>query len=245
MNSFVILPAIDLRGGRCVRLRQGRAEETTTYSDDPVAVARRWAAEGAEWLHVVDLDGAFEGRPVHMDVVRAIVRAVEIPVQLGGGLRTDEAIAAALDVGVARVIIGTRALEHPAEVRRLVDWLGDRLAVGLDARQGLVQVRGWTSGTAIGARELATRLDHEGVRTLIVTDIGRDGMLRGVNTDAVAEICAAVSCRVIASGGVAGPEDIRALRALGCSNLWGAIAGRALYEGTTTLSELLAAARGD
>ncbi len=242
MSRLVVLPAIDLRGGRCVRLRQGRPDEETTYSDDPIAVARRWVAEGAEWLHVVDLDGAFAGRPVHLEIVRRLVRAADVPVELGGGLRTDDDVQSALDAGVARVIVGTRALEQPDAVQRLTERLGERLAVGLDARDGVVQVRGWTSGASIRTRDLAVRLDREGVRTLIVTDIGRDGMLQGVNAAAVDEVCGAVGCRVIASGGVSGPGDVEALRALDRKNLWGAIAGRALYEGTVTLADLLRAA---
>lgn len=244
MTALTILPAIDLRGGRCVRLRQGRADAETSYSDDPVAVARQWADGGAGWIHVVDLDGAFAGRPVHTALIGDIVRAANVPVEVGGGLRTDADIAATLETGAARVIIGTRALEQPDEARRLAAWLGDRLAVGLDARDGVLQTRGWTAGAAMRTAEAARRLEGDGVRTLIVTDIGRDGMLSGVNAAAIDEVCGATSCQVIASGGVAGPADVLSLRALRRPNLWGVIAGRALYDGATTLADLLSAAAG-
>ncbi|MCX7818724.1 MAG: 1-(5-phosphoribosyl)-5-[(5-phosphoribosylamino)methylideneamino]imidazole-4-carboxamide isomerase [Kiritimatiellae bacterium] len=242
MSPLVVLPAIDLRGGRCVRLRQGRAEDQTDYSADPVAVAREWVAQGARWLHVVDLDGAFEGRPVHTALIGEIVRAAGVPVEVGGGLRTDADIEATLAAGAARVILGTRLLESGGEASRLARWLGDRLAVGLDANEGRVRARGWTAETCWSLIEAARRLEGEGVRWLIVTDIGRDGMLGGVNTAAVAEVCDAVRIPVIASGGVASAEDVRALRGLNRGNLWGVIAGRALYEKTVSLPELLQAA---
>jgi len=243
-NPIVVLPAIDLRGGRCVRLRQGRADEETTFSDDPVAMARRWAEQGARWMHVVDLDGAFEGRPVHTDLIARMVDAAGIPVEVGGGLRTDADIDATLAAGAARVILGTRVCADPDDAARLAGRYGDRLAVGIDARDGIAQVRGWTEGGSLRAVDLARRMERAGVRTLIVTDIGRDGMMQGVNTAAMAEVCDAVSCRVIASGGVATLADMTALRALGRVNLWGAIVGRALYENTVTVPALLAAARG-
>ncbi len=242
MNPLVVLPAIDLRGGRCVRLRQGRAEKQTEYSDDPVAVARRWVELGARWLHVVDLDGAFEGRPVHTELIGRIARAAGVPVEVGGGLRTDADIEATLATGVARVIIGTRVLETPGEARRLAAWLGERLAVGLDAKDGRVRARGWTADTSWSLIDAARRLEDDGVRWLIVTDIRRDGMLEGVNCSVMAEVCDAVRIPVIASGGVASPDDVRALRSLNRPNLWGVIAGRALYEGTTSLPNLLQAA---
>ncbi len=242
MIPLTILPAIDLRGGRCVRLRQGRADEETAYEGDPVAVARRWAEQGATWLHVVDLDGAFAGRPVHTALIADIAKAAGIPVEVGGGLRTDADIQATLDAGAARVILGTRACSNPGEARRLAAWIGDRLAVGIDAKDGIVQVRGWTEGGDVRTVDLARRMEAAGVRTLIVTDISRDGMLQGVNAAAMDEACEAVACRVIASGGVTTADDVTVLRRLGRPNLWGAIAGRALYEGNVTLPELLKAA---
>ena len=241
MKPLVVLPAIDLRGGRCVRLRQGRADDQTAYSDDPVAVARQWVEQGAQWLHVVDLDGAFEGRPVHTELIARIAQAAGVPVEVGGGLRTDADIEATLAAGAARVIIGTRVFEIDGEAQRLAAWLGDRLAIGLDAQNGRVRARGWTRDTAWSRLDAARRLDSDGVRWLIVTDIQRDGMLDGVNRSVMAEVCDAVRCSVIASGGVTSAEDVRALRRLNRPNLWGVITGRALYEGTASLPELLRA----
>jgi phosphoribosylformimino-5-aminoimidazole carboxamide ribotide isomerase len=243
--KFVIWPAIDLRGGRCVRLRQGRAEEQTVYGTDPAAMARRWVAEGARGLHVVDLDGAFAGRPVQLDVVgRMAAAAHPVPLELGGGLRTDADIEAARAAGVARVVIGTRACGEPSRLRRLVEQHGEALAVGIDARAGRVAVRGWVETSAWSAVDLAGRMAEIGVHTLIVTDIGRDGMLMGAASELVAKICdAAPACAVVASGGISGPDDIRGLLALRRPNLVGAIVGKALYEGATTLAELQAAAK--
>lgn len=244
MSRFLVIPAIDLRNGRCVRLRQGRADAETVYSDDPVGMARRWQAEGAAYLHLVDLDGAFAGRPAHLPVVRAIAAALSIPVDLGGGLRTDEDLQAALDAKVDRVIVGTRACEHAEDLGRLAARFGDRLAVGIDARDGRVQTRGWVETTALPAEDLARRVAGAGVRTLIYTDTATDGMLGGPNGEAVARVCRAVgpAARVIASGGVATADHIRQLRDLGCANLIGAIVGKALYDGRVTLAALLAAA---
>lgn len=243
---FEIWPAIDLKGGRCVRLRQGRAEEETRYGDDPTAMARRWVAEGARALHLVDLDGAFAGRPMQLDLVARIAAAVApIPVELGGGLRTDDDIAAARAAGVARVILGTRACENPDEIRRLSERHGAALAVGIDARDGWALTKGWTEASSLRAADLARTLAEAGVRTLIVTDIRRDGMLSGAALDFSAEICdAAPTCGIVASGGVSSAEDIRRLRALGRPNLVGAVVGKALYEGAVALEDLLKAAAG-
>ncbi len=241
MSKIQILPAIDLKGGRCVRLCQGRAEESTIYSEDPAGMARHWVAEGGEFLHVVDLDGAFQGHPVHLDIIEQIVRAVSIPVEVGGGLRTDEDIERVLERGVSRVVLGTRAWQNPEDIRRLAARFGAALAVGIDARDGRVQIKGWTETTAETAVGLARRADAMGVQTLIYTDTSTDGMLQGPNVKAVDELCAAVSCKVIASGGITTAADVRALRALGRDNLRGAIVGKALYEGRVTLKELNAA----
>lgn len=244
MNSFDILPAIDLKGGRCVRLRQGLASEETVYAADPVEVARRWEAEGARWLHLVDLDGAFQGRPAHLETLRRILETVQIPVEIGGGLRTDLDVEAILEAGAARAILGTRLLADPAACARLAARFPGKLAAGIDARDGFVQVRGWTETSAVQATDLARRMEAAGIGVLIVTDTSRDGMLEGVNTGSLAAVCdAAPKCRVIASGGVAGAADIRALRALGRPNLAGAISGKALYDGVVSLADLLAAAR--
>ena len=238
MGGFEVIPAIDLKGGRCVRLRQGRAEDVTVYSDDPVDMARRWVAEGAQYLHVVDLDGAFEGHPVHTEVIARIAKAIPIPVEVGGGLRTEADIRKVIACGVDRAIVGTRALQDPAVLAAWAAEFGAHLAVGIDARNGLVQIRGWVETTAIRAVDLATTADKAGVTTLIYTDTATDGMLGGVNAKAVDEICAAVRCGVIASGGVSSAGDIRALCALGRTNLAGAIVGKALYEGTVRFAEL-------
>lgn len=242
MSNFTIFPAIDLKGGRCVRLLQGRADAVTDYGSDPVAMARRWVDEGATALHVVDLDGAFQGRSAQADLIANIIAAIKIPVQCGGGLRTDEEVARLVDAGAARVILGTRAWAEPEQLKKLVQRFGAKLAVGIDARGGLVQVRGWTETTTIRAVDLARQADAIGVATLIVTDTATDGMLGGTNAQAMEDVCVAVKAKVIASGGVSSPADVKALRALGCHNLAGAIVGKALYEGHTTLAAMNAAA---
>lgn len=242
---MIILPAIDLKDGRCVRLRQGRADESTVYGEDPAAMARRWAGEGAGMLHLVDLDGAFQGRPVHLPLVARMIEAAGIPAELGGGLRTDADIEAALSAGVSRIILGTRACAEPGEIERLARRFGPRLAVGIDARGGFVQVRGWTETTGVRTVDLARRMADAGVETLIVTDTACDGMMQGVNTEAMAEVCDAVSCDIIASGGVTTAADVTALARLVRTNLAGVIVGKALYEETATLPELVRAARGD
>ncbi len=239
MPPFTILPAIDLQNGKCVRLRQGRAEDQTIYSNDPVAMARDWLAQGARWLHVVDLDGAFQGKPVHLPVISEICRALPIPVELGGGLRTDADLQAALDAGVSRLIIGTKALESPEQLRAWAKRFGDRLAVGIDARDGFVQVHGWVNTSTLQATTLARQMEEMGVRTIIYTDTSRDGMLQGVNAPAMDEMAAAVpGVQVIASGGVTTADDVRVLMRLGRPNLNAAIVGKALYEGRVTLAEL-------
>ena len=245
MDAFTILPAVDLKGGQCVRLRQGRADDATVYGNDPAAQARAWAAQGATWLHVVDLDGAFAGHPVHLDVVGQMAAAAGIPVECGGGLRTDADIDALLARGVRRAILGTRALERADELAVLARKYGARLAVGIDAREGFVQVKGWTETSRTTAVELARRAAAAGVQTIIYTDTATDGMLRGPNFSGNAEVCDAVGpgCGIIASGGITTADDVVRLRRLGKANLAGAIVGKALYEGRTTMAELLAAAR--
>ncbi len=241
---LTIIPAIDLKGGRCVRLRQGRAEEMTVYSDDPAATARRWEADGARLLHVVDLDGAFEKRPVHTEAAGTIAGALSIPVEWGGGIRTRDDIRALLDRGVSRVILGTRACADPAGVEELVLEFGQAIVVGIDARDGKVQVKGWVETTDVSALDLARRMEAAGVSTLIYTDTATDGMLRGPNLPAVRALCeAAPACRIVASGGVSEPAHAAALAALGMSNLDGVIVGKALYDGRTTFQALQAAAR--
>lgn len=240
-----IFPAIDLRRGRCVRLRQGRAEDETVYSDDPVRMALSWQDQGAEYLHVVDLDGAFAGRPVHTDLFRRMADALSIPFEVGGGLRTDDDLRAVLDAGAARAILGSRAVSDPEGVARLAAAFGpDRVVVGVDARDGFVQVAGWTETTRVRATELAAGLAARGVRTFIYTDTATDGMLRGPNLAAMAAMADAVAPAdgsLVASGGVHAPEDVAALAALGRPNLEGVIVGKALYEKAAPLGAFLAA----
>ena len=240
---MTIIPALDLKGGKCVRLRQGVADDATVYGDDPVAMARHWEAEGGRALHVVDLDGAFNGAPAHAEVVAKIAAALSIPVEIGGGLRTDDHVRAMLDAGVSRVILGTRALADEAALKRLVDLYGGaKIAVGIDARNGLVQVKGWVETTGTLATDLAKRVSDLGVGTIIYTDTATDGMLSGPNLEAMDKICEAASCGIVASGGISSVKNVRDLVALGRPNLVGAIVGKALYEGRVTVAEMQAAA---
>ena len=239
--SITILPAIDLKGGQCVRLRQGKADDVTVYSSNPVEMALHWQNEGGEYLHIVDLDGAFEGRPAHGEVIGRIAEALTIPFEVGGGLRTDEDIEHLLGFGADRVILGTRAVESPELLEQWVRRYGDKIAVGIDAKDGQVQVKGWTETTGTKAADLAARMSDMGVATIIYTDTARDGMLHGVNAAAMAAMCDAATCHIIASGGVSSVDDIKALSALGKPNLTGAIVGKALYENRVTIDELRAA----
>ena len=240
---MVILPAIDLKDGKCVRLRQGRADDVTVYGDDPAAQARDWAAQGGRELHVVDLDGAFDGKPRHAEAIRRIIEAFPGPVEVGGGLRTPEAVAAVVEAGAARAIIGSAALDDPAFLSACVDLYGDRIAVGIDARDGLVQTKGWVETTRVLAVDLASAVAKAGVKTIIYTDTATDGMLGGPNLTQMAAICdAAPSCEITASGGVSSPYDIENLRALERPNLRAAIVGKALYDGRTTIEEMNRAA---
>ncbi len=240
-----VLPAIDLRGGRCVRLLQGRADAETVYSDDPAAMAASFRDAGAAWVHVVDLDGAFNGEPANADAVRAIV-ASGLRVELGGGLRDAGTVSRVLAGGVSRVVIGTRAAGDPAFVAELVRAHGDRIAVGIDARDGHVAVKGWVETTGVQALDLARAMEQAGVRTLIYTDIATDGMLSGPNIPALEAMLSTVTCNVIASGGVATLAHIEALAALALRhvNLAGAITGKAIYERTLDLKAALKAAAG-
>ena len=240
---MTILPAIDLKGGVCVRLRQGRADDVTTYNSDPAAQARDWREQGGRELHVVDLDGAFAGTPQHAEIIRTIIAAFGGPVEVGGGLRTPAAVDAVLEAGAARAIIGSAALEDPAFLKEIVSKWGDRIAVGIDARNGFVQTRGWVKTTEVKATDFAKEVAALGVKTIIYTDTATDGMLGGPNLVQMAAICdAAPSCEITASGGVSGPEDVAHLRALARPNLRAAIVGKALYDGRTTLAAMNAAA---
>lgn len=232
-----ILPAIDLRGGQCVRLRQGDYTQQTVFGDDPAALARRWVEQGATFLHLVDLDGARQGHPVNGDSVRRIVQTAGVPCQLGGGLRSEEHIREALSWGVERVILGTRALLDPAWSEEMCRRFPGRICVGIDARQGRVAIQGWQRDSEQSALELARRCALWPLAAIIYTDISRDGMLEGPNIEATAELAAAVSVPVIASGGVTTLEDLAQLRRCG---LAGCIIGRALYEGRIDLRAAIA-----
>ena len=240
---MTILPAIDLKSGVCVRLRQGRADDVTAYNDDPAAQARDWRAQGGRELHVVDLDGAFAGTPRHAEVIGSIIKAFGGPVEVGGGLRTPEALAAVLEAGAARASIGSAALDDPEFITRAVEQYGERVAVGIDARDGFVQTHGWVKTTAVKATELAKAMAAIGVKTIIYTDTATDGMLGGPNLAQMAAICdAAPECSITASGGVSSPRDVANLIALARPKLRASIVGKALYDGRTTLAEMNAAA---
>lgn len=242
MPPLTIIPAIDLKGGRCVRLRQGQMADETVYSDDPVQMAKSWEQQGAKWLHVVDLDGALQGVPVNLALIAQIARAVQIPIEAGGGVRTDEQIDALLSAGVQRVVLGTRAFAAPETLSALVERFGERLAVGLDVRDGRIAIKGWTETTTVEPLILAKHLEAAGIATLIYTDIIQDGMLTGPNVEAIATLCDRVACRVIASGGVAKAAHVAALAGLHKPNLSGVIVGKALYENVVTFRELQQAA---
>lgn len=236
---FEIIPAIDLQGGKCVRLVQGDFDQSTVYGDDPAGMARRWEAAGATRIHVVDLDGAKEGGPRQLAVVGEIVQAVSVPVQLGGGLRTLDDIAAAVDAGVERVMVGTKAIEDPNFVDRALARFGERVGIGIDARDGRVAVRGWVDVSDVDAIDLARSMAERDVRTIVYTDISRDGMLIGPNVDAMRKMAEAVpSVAVIASGGVGAPQDILDLAVTGTV---GVIVGKAIYTGNVDLAAAIAA----
>lgn len=235
-----IWPAIDLRGGKCVRLRQGDYAQETVFGDDPAAMARQFVEQGAEHLHLVDLDGAKTGRPENLAAVRAILGAVGIPCELGGGVRDEATIAALLEAGLSRVVIGTRALREPEWFRATCRKYPNHLAIGIDARDGRVATHGWLETSDTLAVDLARQFEGEPIAALIYTDIATDGMLAGPNLAAMREMCEAVTLPVIASGGVTTGEDVANLAAAGVA---GCIVGRALYEGTLTLAGALQAAR--
>jgi phosphoribosylformimino-5-aminoimidazole carboxamide ribotide isomerase len=236
---MLIIPAIDLKDGRCVRLFQGEMDKETVYFEDPVAAARHWLAEGAIFLHVVDLNGAVEGRPVHTREVEAICKQPGSSVELGGGLRSTEAVQAALDLGVARVVIGTAAYDNAEFVHALCKRFPGKIVVGIDARQGKVAVKGWKETTSMDAVELAKRCEQDGAARIIYTDISRDGTREGVNVDDTLKIACAVRIPVIASGGISTLDDIRKLLPLEKKGVEGVIVGRALYAGAFKLQEAL------
>ena len=240
---MILYPAIDLKDGQCVRLYKGDMNRATVFGDDPAAQARAFAEAGCKWLHLVDLNGAFAGRPVNADAVRAILAATDIPAQLGGGIRDMATIERWLASGIARVILGTAAVEEPDLVREAARAFPGQVAVGIDARGGRVATRGWAEETDIAAADLARRFEDAGVAAIIYTDIERDGAMQGPNVAATADLARAVSIPVIASGGVSSLADLIALRDCGAP-LDGAISGRALYDGAIDLAEALKVLEG-
>jgi phosphoribosylformimino-5-aminoimidazole carboxamide ribotide isomerase len=231
VEAVILFPAIDLKGGQCVRLEQGDMARATVFNLDPASQAKSFAAQGFEYLHVVDLDGAFAGKPMNAQAVEAMLKAVTMPLQLGGGIRDLKTVEAWLDKGVARVIIGTAAVRDPALVKAAAKKFPGRVAVGLDARDGKVAVEGWAETSEVTALEIAKRFEDAGVAAIIFTDIARDGLLKGLNLDATIALADRVAIPVIASGGLAGLDDIKAMLAPRAKKLAGAIAGRALYDG--------------
>lgn len=241
---MMVIPAIDLSEGQVVRLERGDMSRRTVYSDDPAEMALRWQSEGAERLHVVDLDGAIQGRPVNLDSIKRIVQAVEIPVDLGGGLRTLEDIQQALDLGVRWVLLGTSAVGSPETLRAALDRFGDAISVSIDARDGRVAIEGWVATSQMAALEFALSIQQMGVREVVHTDIARDGMLTGPNLAALRELAENTDLSIIAAGGVKSLDDIRALKELEPLGVVGAITGRAIYTGDLDLSEAVRVAAG-
>jgi phosphoribosylformimino-5-aminoimidazole carboxamide ribotide isomerase len=240
---MLIIPAVDIRGGKCVRLRQGRLDAETVFSDDPVAMGLKWQEAGARWLHVVDLDGAFSARPQNLEVIRRLRRALAIPMELGGGIRTLDTMAAYVDLGIDRLILGTVALKDPELAARACAEYPGRIAFGLDARDGLLAVEGWTETSRRTALEVARSLAPLRPAALIYTDISRDGVKRGVNLTATRTLAEAIDLPVIASGGVSSLDDIKALLPLEPLGVVGVIVGRALYDGNLDLAEALRVAQ--
>jgi len=239
----ILFPAIDLKDGRCVRLVQGDMDQATVFNDDPAAQGATFAAQGFEWLHVVDLDGAFAGKPMNAAAVRDILDRVSIPVQLGGGIRDMKTVDGWLRAGVARVIIGTAAVRDPAFVREAARVHPGRIAVGIDAKDGRVAVEGWAKTSTLTAEELGRRFEDAGVAAIVYTDIARDGILKGLNIPMTLALAGAVSIPVIASGGLASMADIERLAEPDCAGLAGAVTGRALYDGRIDPGQALALLR--
>jgi phosphoribosylformimino-5-aminoimidazole carboxamide ribotide isomerase len=235
---MLLIPAIDLKDGRCVRLRQGRMEDATVFSDDPVETASRWVGEGARRLHLVDLNGAFAGQPVNSEAIRAIVDTFpEIPIQVGGGIRDESTIASYLRAGVAYCIIGTQAVREPVFVERACRSFPGQIIVGLDAVDGHVAIEGWAEVTEQRAEDLAKRFEDAGVSAIVYTDIGRDGMMSGPNVEATRALAKSIRIPVIASGGITVIDDVRALAEVANCGIIAAITGRAIYEGTLDFAE--------
>jgi len=235
---MILIPAIDLKDGKCVRLRQGIMEDETIFSDDPVAMAKQWVDAGARRLHLVDLNGAFEGKPVNGEIVRAIARAYpELPIQIGGGIRDFSIVEQYLDAGVEYLIIGTKAVKEPAFVSELCKKFPGHIIVGLDAKDGMVATDGWAEVTDKHVIDMAKQFEDDGVVSIVYTDIGRDGMMKGVNVEATLKLAQSISIPVVASGGITNLDDIRALSKVADQGIMGAITGRAIYEGTLDFAE--------
>jgi phosphoribosylformimino-5-aminoimidazole carboxamide ribotide isomerase len=235
---MLLIPAIDLKDGKCVRLRQGRMEDSTVFSDDPVAMAERWVRAGARRLHLVDLNGAFAGQPVNAQVIRRIAQTFpDLPIQVGGGIRDEQTVDAYLDAGVQFVIIGTKAVQDPHFISDLCLEYPGHVIVGLDAKEGRVATNGWSKLSRHDVVDLAKIFERHGVEAIVYTDISRDGMMQGVNVEATVRLAQAISIPVIASGGISTLDDVRALRAVEQAGIMGAIIGRALYDGAIDLVE--------
>ena len=240
---MIIIPAVDIKNGKCVRLVQGRKDDETVFSDDPAAMAEKWAHAGAELIHVVDLDGAFEKSPQNIDVVKKILDTVETPIQLGGGIRNEQTVRKYLEMGVKRVIIGTEAINNPEWVEQTAKNFPDGIVVGIDARNGFVAIEGWTESTRIQAVDLARRFENCGVAAINFTDIHRDGMQTGPNLEETRRLAEAINIPVVASGDVSSIKDIKNLLPLEAVGVVGVITGKALYSGTLDFKEALSLVR--
>jgi phosphoribosylformimino-5-aminoimidazole carboxamide ribotide isomerase len=235
MSAFTIYPAIDIRDGKCVRLIQGDYNQETIYNDNPLEVATAWESQGGQWIHLVDLDGAKAGQPVNSQLIGKIASSVGVPVQVGGGIRSMDSVARLLDAGVSRVIIGTAAIENRQFVYDVLDRYGDKIAIGIDARNGFVATRGWLETSEVKADDLARELAERGATTFIFTDISRDGMMEGPNVEAIVQLAKASGQKVIASGGVSKLSDLELLAAQSVNGISGAIVGKALYTNSIDL----------
>mgnify|MGYP000681088985 FL=1 len=235
---MLLIPAIDIKDGKCVRLRQGLMEDSTVFSDSPLAMADKWVELGAKRIHLVDLDGAFAGRPANADVINEIAEKYpNVPIQIGGGIRDEKTIQAYIDAGVQYVIIGTRAANEPEFISEIASEFGQNLIIGLDAKEGMVAVDGWAKLTKHSVVDLAKRFDNDGVQAIIYTDIARDGMMQGVNLEATKHLAESVSIPIIASGGVTNMTDLIELQKIESAGISGVITGRAIYEGTLDFAE--------
>jgi phosphoribosylformimino-5-aminoimidazole carboxamide ribotide isomerase len=242
---MLVIPAIDLRAGRCVRLIQGRLDQEIIFSENPVEVAINWEQRGAQWIHLVDLDGAFAGEMKNLDCIKAIIKNVNIPVQVGGGIRSLETVHQLLNLGVSRVILGTAAVAQPEMVRKAVEELGEQILVGIDGRDGKVVIEGWDKTSEKSILELGREVEEIGIKRIVLTDIRRDGMLKGPNVEGTREMGLACNLKILASGGISSLEDIRILKALEPYGVEGVIVGRALYSGVVVLEEALEVAKSE